>query len=535
MGRLIAQERAVIHGWPWAYLWRTPQPWWDDPKASPTFAWDIRDAIKQFRLFPLFADIGACAIGVAVVVAIWEWRRRRCNNRLQFSLRSLLLFVTLVAIGLGWWGLQRDADRQLSDHLKFLNENPIESSEPVPRFPLWARVAIGDEHLLPLGLSDLGLISVNWTPDRKPDIKYLVDHFPKKVVVYLNDTYQDDSDVFEIIAFRNLVVGEASGRFFERIETLRNLNYVGASTIDAHALICLSRNESLKDIALSYSRKIDDNSWSQFVTSSNVVALRLRKMRLTDVSLAQIARLKRLRELDITNSPISDRGLASLAVNKHIVELSLVETLITDDGLVDLASIPTLDWLDLRETAVTDAGVSSLKESLHSLEVKYDSEGPDLAYLTAKFDAVRRGQTAYFSVAGWKIQDRHLWQLGYLKRIESLALNAHHLTDATLTRVESLRDLEQLDVSSSLITGRGLRHLMKLPKLRTLTLDDRQIDDEAINALKQLPALKDLWIKCDLGDADLKRLEARMNAAFAKNPTVKRHFDRHSESHSPWD
>ena len=189
-------------------------------------------------------------------------------------------------------------------------------------------------------------------------------------------------------------------------------------------------------------------------------------MRLTDASLAELAKLKRLRELDIVNSPLSDRGVASLAANKHIVELRLVETLITDVGLVDLASIPTLKWLDLRDTAVTDAGVNSLKESRPGLEVVYDSDGPDLAHLTTKFDTVKTGQTAYLSVAGWTIQDRHLWQLEYLRRIESLALNAYHLSDATLARVAGLRELKELDVSSSLITGRGLRHVMKLPKLR---------------------------------------------------------------------
>ncbi len=416
----LHQERAVLHGWPWLYLWRTPQPWWTDPSASQSFAWNIGNAVKQFRLIPLVADVALCALCTTGVAALWEWRRRQ-RRRLQFSLRSLLLFVTLVAVGLGWWGFQREAARQLSEHLKVFNSDPFETVQPTPRFPLWARVAIGDEHLLPLGIDDLGLIAVNWAPDRKPDVEYLVDHFPRKVNIYLNDRYQDDSDIFEITGHRNLIVGDASGRFFERLETLHNLNYVAASAIDAHALICLGRIQSLRNVALSYSRTIADNCWSQFATNSTVVALSLRKMRLTNASLAELAKLKRLRELDIVNSPLSDRGVASLAANKHIVELRLVETLITDVGLVDLASIPTLKWLDLRDTAVTDAGVSSLKESQPDLEVVYDSEGPDLAQLTTKFNAVKTGQTAYFSVAGWKIQDRHLWQLGYLRRIESLA------------------------------------------------------------------------------------------------------------------
>ena len=157
----LHQERAVLHGWPWLYLWRTPQPWWTDPSASRSFAWNIGDAVKQFRLIPLVADVALFALCATGVAALWEWRRRQ-RRRLQFSLRSLLLFVTFVAVGLRWWGFQLEAARQLSEHLKVFNSNPFETVRPTPRFPLWARVAIGDEHLLPLGIDDLGLIAVNW-------------------------------------------------------------------------------------------------------------------------------------------------------------------------------------------------------------------------------------------------------------------------------------------------------------------------------------------------------------------------------------
>jgi internalin A len=245
--------------------------------------------------------------------------------------------------------------------------------------------------------------------------------------------------------------------------------------------------------------------------------------------------MQRLRFLRIYRSPITDEGLASLAANHRIEELGLPETLITDAGLAYLKSMSTVRWLDLYNTAVTKGAVNSLRAVNPDLEITYIAEAPELADLKTKIDDVKAGKTTYFAIAGWKIQDRHLSELGEFTGIESLALNAHHLTDATLAHVELLERLKELDISSSLITGRGLRHLLKLPKLRTLTLDDRQIDDEAINALKQLPALKELWVKCDVGDADLKRLEARMNAAFANDPTVKRHFDRQSDSHSPWD
>jgi hypothetical protein len=258
-------------------------------------------------------------------------------------------------------------------------------------------------------------------------------------------------------------------------------------------------------------------------------------MHLKDSTLRSIANMQRLRYLGIHRSAITDEGLALLADNHHIEELDLPETLITDAGLAYLKSISNLKRLGLYNTAVTDSAVSVLRKALPELEITYVSEAPELADLKTKLNDLRAVKRTYFAVAGWKIQDQHLTELGALTSVGSLALNAHHLSDATLARVESLKRLKELDISSSLITGRGLAHLLKLPKLRTLTLDDRQVDDEALEALKQFHALKDLWIKSDLDDTGQKHLEVRLKAAFPQVSGVKLHFDRRSDSSSPWD
>jgi hypothetical protein len=533
----MRQQRAVVHGWPWFYLWRTPRPWWDDPTAPATFAWDVGDSVARFYFWPLLADVAVCALGLAAIVAFWDWRRRRLR-RLQFSLRSLLLFVTIVAVALGWWGVQRAADQELRVHLAAAyNADPFRSGRAIPTVPLWVRIAIGDEQLLSLGLNKLEPgFGIDWSRQKQGEVKYFVERFPNQVFVHLTSPRDDElSDFFDITATEHLSLSHVSVSFFERLRTLAHLNWVFASRISPDALDRLGRIATLNDVSLTDSSGIDGATWSRFAENTNVETLFLSRMHLTDLSFKHIAAINRLRELGILDSPITVKGWASLVGNRRIKELWLEETLITDEGLRTLESMTDLEYVDLRGTAVTDAGTKALQAARPELEIKYDSEAPDLKDLGAKIDGVRNGKTTYFAAAGWKIQDRHLDDLGKLDRIESLALNAHHLTDVTLARVESLNELKQLDVSSSLITGRGLQHLAKLPKLRTLTLDDRQIDDEGINALKQLPALKELWIKCDLGDEGLKRLEARMNAAFANDPTVKRHFDRHSDSHSPWD
>jgi hypothetical protein len=554
----LRRQQSVVHGWPWTYLWRTPSPILDPfadsgPIVPSSFAWDVRDSVKQFRLLPLVADIAACAVGIAAVVAFWVRTRRR-TQRFQFSLKTLLIVVTLAAIALGWWGVQRAADQELRNRLRPSNDDPFEMvREPVPRFPLWARIAIRDERLRPLGLNGIGSeFGLHWSQRNHAEVKYFVERFPSLVVVTLESPRNDALDeFFEITGVEHLILSRVPDGFYDRLGELTHLKWVFASRIGPHALDCLAHVRSLKQATITDPAEISGADWSRFAASSDVESLLLNKVRLSALSLSRLAAMKRLRELVIMECRITDKGLAAFEGNSRIEEFGLYGTLITDEGLHYLRSMTELKSVDLRKTAVTDDGVSALLAARPELEVRYESERPDLNELAEKIATAKNGTSImveiheiaspdeeskpYFAVTGWKIQDRHLTELGELTGIESLALNAHHLTDATLARVESLKRLKELDVSSSLITGHGLRHVVKLPQLRSLTLDERQIDDEGIHVLKELSAPMDVWIKHELDGEELKRLEARLKAALPGTTGIKLHFDARSNSGSPWD
>jgi hypothetical protein len=116
--------------------------------------------------------------------------------------------------------------------------------------------------------------------------------------------------------------------------------------------------------------------------------------------------------------------------------------------------------------------------------------------------------------------------------IDSLALDAPHLTDVTLARVETLTGLKELDVSGSQITVNGLRRLVTLPRLRTLTLDEEQVTDDMIDILKQMSVLKHIWVKLGLEPADSKKLEDKMRAAL---PGYDLHFEEPQGKIDPWE
>ncbi len=74
--------------------------------------------------------------------------------------------------------------------------------------------------------------------------------------------------------------------------------------------------------------------------------------RLTNDSLAALARLKNLQTLVLTNVPLTDAGLASLAPMTELEELHLRRTAITEAGLGHLEKLPKLRKVYLFGTAV---------------------------------------------------------------------------------------------------------------------------------------------------------------------------------------
>jgi hypothetical protein len=85
----------------------------------------------------------------------------------------------------------------------------------------------------------------------------------------------------------------------------------------------------------------------------------------TDVGIAHLNGLARLRVLGLSESAITDTGLAHLKGMKSLQQLDLSDTRISDAGLVELSEMTTLKQLNLSETAITDAGLVNLGGSTH--------------------------------------------------------------------------------------------------------------------------------------------------------------------------
>jgi hypothetical protein len=89
----------------------------------------------------------------------------------------------------------------------------------------------------------------------------------------------------------------------------------------------------------------------------------------TDQVLADVARLRHLKQLHRPGFAVTDVGLAHLRGLTELELLSLDRTQVTDAGLAQLKGLRGLKWLKITRTRVTDLGVAHLQSFLPRLQV----------------------------------------------------------------------------------------------------------------------------------------------------------------------
>ncbi len=480
---------AIVHGWPFQYLRRSPYFVWPDPQASSSVPWELTQSVDEFRIGVLILDIGLVSSGLLILVGLAEWRRRR-RRRSQFTLLDLLGLTTLTALVLGWWGMQHRIDGEFQSHLAASEGRiHIEGETSTPRSPLWLQVLVHDDRLLKAGINEPGMMRVVWSQSPNVDVQYVVEYFPNRIdsvcvsdravgLYHLGSNWQTSNPSFQLLDWKWPSVLGAD-----------------ANPLNRDGLSRLSAISNLRSIWIADASRIDDECLAELCTHKNLEGIDLEGAVVTAKGLSNLADLKRLRLLGLQSSSIEDDNVPQLANIKTLEELDLSQTWITDRGLDSLRALSALKYVDLRQTAVTDAGVATLKSALPKLTVHYESERPDLDKLAYDFGQVINHVSRTLNVSGWKIGDAELAGLGKLTNLGYLNLNAPRVTDETLARVRSLTELQSLDIAESQISPAGLRHLEGMAHLYCLTLCERQIGDQSLEVFKQLPHLRYLQIR----------------------------------------
>jgi hypothetical protein len=230
---------------------------------------------------------------------------------LRFSLRTLVLAVTLFCI---WLGLTTNRVNRQRRAVAMLNSH-------------------GGSVTYDFEADEIGRHIINGSPPPGPDwLRNVlgIDYYATVVGANVRPRHFTDDDAVAPVA---------------ELPQLRGLYVSGASLTDS-MLAHLKRLTELRCLSVFYATAVTDDGWEPLAHLANLTGLNLIECHVTDSSLLHVGKLTRLESLWLTSNPN-----------------------VTDAGLQHFKNLAHLKYLQVQGTKVTAAGVEDLKRALPTLNV----------------------------------------------------------------------------------------------------------------------------------------------------------------------
>ncbi len=268
-------------------------------------------------------------------------RTTRRKLALRFSLRSLLVVVTLLAI---WIGIQTtkakrtrialDRIAALGGNVRFAHQYDASGTfdgSAKPNGPRWLRNLLGGEY------------------------------FDRVVYINLADSEVTDDDLSAIATLGD-------------VKTF----WLARTSITDQGAKHLAKMKNLESLFLA-GTAIGDEGLRHLRSLSKITGITLNDTRITDQGLAQLSCHQGLVSLNVSGNQISGEGLVNVHDLPKLEYMDLKRTQVTNSSLMILGERTTPWWLDVRDTAVTDEGIAHLIHvtSLTRIEFNVGQARPD--------------------------------------------------------------------------------------------------------------------------------------------------------------
>ena len=317
--------------------------------------------------------------------------RRPKRRWFQFSLRTLLIVVTALAV---WLGLRVDRANRQQEAVEAIEDqggdvyydyqqkpaaksvwgltyvDKTYSSQVDPPGAEWLRQLVGERFFVtPVTVMISRQPTICLTPLR--DLPHLEE-------VRLSDTELSDFDVANLAHLKKLRFlsitwsrssegGPQDFSFLSHLTELEWLQIAGCRFSEA-GLEHLKHAGKLQTLHVP-DHQISDDGLASLEHLSNLEVLGLRGNPITDDGLVHIASLNKLIWLLLNGTQVTDEGLKCLEGLSGLRFLNLSKTQVTDEGLKCLEGLSGLRLLDLRKTQVTAAGAERLQQALPRCKV----------------------------------------------------------------------------------------------------------------------------------------------------------------------
>jgi internalin A len=387
--------------------------------------------------------------------------------RPRFSLRTLVIFMTLVAIVSGWISQSVLRQRRAVAELTKLGADVLYEHRVDPQstysYPQWLRDGLG------------------------------VDFFAEATEVRFGFTYGwADPELQNGMSKARVMFSQQSQRQINR----RGLPVQVAPTpqaIEADAMANLRGLPHLRRLTLVASLNSQAPGPITGFASDHFV--------LDAKSLQILRNSPTLEELDLSAMPASDELLAGLRGFQKLKRLRLGSTEFTEQGARDLGSLSALEELTFKAPGPLPDNLPVLS-NLRELHIP----GGTIVTQTARcFQRFPKLQT--IECGGINVDDEGIRYLAPLHELRELNLFDSKITDAGAEHLGKLTELRSLILTNNPITDNGLRHLSQLTKLERLYLPHLPITDIGLSYLRPATAMRELLLQgTKITDAGLLHL-----------------------------
>ena len=257
----------------------------------------------------------------------------------QFSLRALLVFVTLFAFACSLLAVKiRQAKREEAAVAAIIKSGAqrIKWSGRASG-PTWLRSVLGEHFFSHVIIVDFGIVEVlnGVTPS---DLNNALKQW--------QDSNRSNADAMRRLLLEGHPFTDSALEPLDAMNQLQEL-YLGGGVVTDAGLGHLRRMPGLKKLDLSCTE-------------------------ITDAGLEELAALRELDELDIAGTKVTDAGLEKLAGLDKLERLNLSLTGVTDIGLEHLRRMKRLRSVALLGTEVTVAGVKKLQQALPNCRIDFN-------------------------------------------------------------------------------------------------------------------------------------------------------------------
>lgn len=238
------------------------------------------------------------------------------------------------------------------------------------------------------------------------------------------------------------------------------------------------------------------------------------KAKFTDHDLATLARLRHIKELNLTGTPITDAAIPHLQSMYYLSKLDISSTRLTDEGAMGLSSLVNLSSLRVMHTEITYDALETLDEKLphaHFCEERAIeelkaagiqvvdqpriSEGDDLWNWI-----IKSGNEAVMVVVGMNqkptLRPDVVLHLNYLQSLREMTFHTVTLGPPGLQGLQPLKSLKELAIWYVNLTDKDVEALSRQTQLESLTIREAElITDDCLKQLSELTNLRKLDIK----------------------------------------